>query len=145
MVEALKAERSSKLGDMRLCLILLSLVSFCFGADPSWEEKFRAIPNTKFLRDYMQRLSAKPHHVGSAYDKDNAEWILGKLKSWGFDANIETFDVLFPTPKERLVEMIEPVKFRAKLEEPVYAVDPTSDAEEANSFRPITLTRSTAT
>ena len=46
-------------------------------------------------------LSARPHHVGSPYDKDNAEWILAQFKEWGLDAHIETFDVLFPTPKER--------------------------------------------
>src|SRR5580700_10745517 len=92
-----------------------------------WETKFRAIPEPQNQRDYMQRLSARPHHVGSPYDKDNAEWIAAKLKSWGLDAKIENFDVLFPTPKERLVEMIEPVKFTAKLEEPPVAGDPTSD------------------
>jgi N-acetylated-alpha-linked acidic dipeptidase len=117
----------NKLGTMHNRLILLSLASACMAGDPSWEQKFRVIPNTQNLRDYMQRLSARPHHVGSAYDKDNAEWIAAKLKSWGLDAKIENFDVLFPTPKERLVEMLEPVKFTAKLEEPAVAVDPTSD------------------
>ena len=66
-----------------------------------WEAKFRAIPDTANLRAYMERLSARPHHVGSPYDKDNAEWILARFKEWGLDASIETFDVLFPTPKER--------------------------------------------
>ena len=74
----------------------------------------------------MRRLSAYPHHVGSAYDKDNAEWMLAKFKSWGFDAQIETFDVLFPTPKERLLELIAPTKYRAKLQEPPVSGDPTS-------------------
>src|SRR5580700_10531597 len=112
---------------MRLCIVLLSVVSVIFAADPQWEEKFRGIPDPQNLRDYMQRLSARPHHVGSPYDKDNAEWLVSKLKSWGLDAKIENFDVLFPTPKERLVEMIEPVKFTAKLEEPPVSGDPTSD------------------
>jgi len=92
-----------------------------------WEGKFRAIPDPQNLRDYMQRLSARPHHVGSAYDKDNAEWILAHFKQWGLDAHIETFDVLFPTPKTRVLEMTEPTKFTAKLEEPAIAVDPTSN------------------
>src|SRR5262245_35516012 len=61
-----------------------------------WEAKFRAIPDPANLRSYMQRLSARPHHVGSPYDKDNAEWILARLKEWGLDARMETFDVLFP-------------------------------------------------
>jgi N-acetylated-alpha-linked acidic dipeptidase len=95
-------------------------------AERDWETKFRAIPDPANLRAYMQRLSQRPHHVGSAYDKDNAEWILSKFKEWGLDANIETFDVLFPTPKERAVELIEPTKFTAKLAEPSVAGDPTS-------------------
>src|SRR5450755_162235 len=89
-----------------------------------WETKFRAIPEPQNLRDFMQRLSARPHHVGSPYDKDNAEWILARFKEWGLDAQIEIFDVLFPTPKERLLEMVEPVRFTAKIAEPTVAVDP---------------------
>jgi N-acetylated-alpha-linked acidic dipeptidase len=75
----------------------------------------------------MRRLSARPHHVGSPYNKDNAEWILAHFKAWGLDAHIERFDVLFPTPKVRLLEMLAPTKFTAKLEEPALVVDPTSN------------------
>ncbi|MBV9144803.1 MAG: M28 family peptidase [Acidobacteria bacterium] len=74
----------------------------------------------------MRRLSAYPHHVGSAYDKDNAEWMLAQFKSWGFDAQIENFYVLFPTPKERLLELVAPTRYRAKLQEPPVAGDSTS-------------------
>src|ERR1700761_3799811 len=49
-----------------------------------WEEKFRATPDQDKLREYMQRLTARPHNVGSPYDKDNAEWLLGKVKEFGF-------------------------------------------------------------
>jgi N-acetylated-alpha-linked acidic dipeptidase len=94
-----------------------------------WEAKFRAIPEPQNQRDYMQRLSARPHHVGSPYDKDNAEWMLAKFKEWGLDANIEIFDVLFPTPKVRVVELTEPTKFTAKLQEPALSVDPTSNQQ----------------
>jgi len=94
-----------------------------------WEAKFRAIPSPDSLREYMRRLSARPHHVGSPYDRDNAEWILAKLKGFGLDARIETFDVLFPTPKERIVELVEPTRFRAKLQEPPVAGDPTSSQQ----------------
>ena len=95
-----------------------------------WETKFQAIPKPDNLREYMKRLSARPHHVGSPYDKDNAEWILAKFKDWGLDAHLETFDVLFPTPKERLVEMLEPTRFVAKLEEPTVPGDPTSNQHD---------------
>src|SRR5262249_55541839 len=73
-----------------------------------WENKFRALPNPAIMRDSMQRLTARPHHVGSPYDKQNAEWILAQFKSWGLPAEIETFEVLFPTPKERVLEMTAP-------------------------------------
>jgi N-acetylated-alpha-linked acidic dipeptidase len=91
-----------------------------------WEVRFRAIPSPQNLHDYMQRLSARPHHVGSPYDKDNAEWILSKFKEWGLDAHIETFEVLFPTPKFRSLEMVAPERFTAKLMEPTVPGDPTS-------------------
>jgi len=95
-----------------------------------WEEKLRAIPSPENLRAYMQRLSSRPHHVGSPYDKDNAEWIAAKFKEFGLDTHIEQFDVLFPTPKERAVELVEGgPKFAAKLQEPAVTQDPTSNQQ----------------
>ena len=99
-------------------------------AERAWEEKFRALPAPDAIRENMRRLSARPHHVGSPYDKDNAEWMLAKFKEWGFDAAIENFYVLFPTPKERLVELLDASgakKFTASLQEPVVPEDPTSN------------------
>src|SRR5436309_4676959 len=92
-----------------------------------WEEKLRAIPSPENLRAYMQRLSSRPHHVGSPYDKDHAEWIAAKFKEFGLDTHIEQFDVLYPTPKERAVELVDGgKKFIAKLQEPAVEQDPTS-------------------
>jgi N-acetylated-alpha-linked acidic dipeptidase len=101
-------------------------------AEMNWEEKMRAIPKPELLREYMKHLSAEPHHVGSAYDKQNAEWIRDKYKSWGLDASLEEFEVLFPTPTERVLEMIEPTRFRAVLKEPVISEDP--DSGDANQL-----------
>jgi len=98
-------------------------------AEREWEAKFRAIPSPDSLREYMRRLSARPHHLGSPYDKANAEWILAKFKSFGLDAQIEQFDVLFPTPKERVVELVAPTRFVAKLQEPPVPGDPTSSQQ----------------
>jgi N-acetylated-alpha-linked acidic dipeptidase len=94
-----------------------------------WEAKFRALPSPDNQREYMRRLSARPHNVGSAYNKENAEWILSKFKEWGWDSRIETFTVLYPTPKERVLEMLEPTRYTAKLQEPPLAVDPTSNQQ----------------
>ena len=109
---------------------LLGFTAKSSATERHWEQTFQQIPDPKLLRDYMQRLSARPHHVGSPYDKQNAEWILSQLHSWGWDAKIEQFQVLFPTPKTRLLEMTAPTAFKAKLEEPALAVDPTSGQKD---------------
>jgi N-acetylated-alpha-linked acidic dipeptidase len=98
----------------------------------NWEEKMKSIPRPELLRDYMKHLSAEPHHVGSAYDRQNAQWIRDKFKSWGIDARLEEFEVLFPTPTERVLEMIEPSRFRAALKEPAIPEDP--DSGDANQL-----------
>ncbi len=125
-----------------LCVLVVPLGMLSFGdekpldgfsanssrAERQWEEKFRAIPKPENMRAYMEHLSARPHNVGTPYDKENAEWIAAKFKEWGLDTHIETFDVLFPTPKERAVELVEGgPKFVAKLEEPTVPQDPTSN------------------
>ena len=94
------------------------------------ETKFDATLNADDLRAWMKRLSARPHHVGSPYDKDNAEFLAGLYRSWGFDTKIEEFSVLFPTPKSRLVEMTAPEKFTLKLNEPTLKEDATSGQQD---------------
>ncbi|NUO65730.1 MAG: M28 family peptidase [Gemmatimonadaceae bacterium] len=95
-------------------------------AELDWEAKFKAIPAPDSMREAMRHLSARPHHVGSPYDSANAQWILARFKSYGWDAHIERFDVLFPTPVERVVELVAPTRYTAKLQEPTLSVDPTS-------------------
>ena len=94
--------------------------------EDGWERRFRDAVSADSIRENMRRLSARPHHVGSAYDRDNAEWILARFKSWGYDAKIETFSVLFPTPNVRVLEMLQPSVFHAGLKESVVSTDPTS-------------------
>lgn len=90
------------------------------------EAKFDASLKRENLINWLKRLSARPHHVGSQYGKENAEFMLSLFKSWGYDAQIERFDVLFPTPKTRFLEMTSPENFKAKLEEPALKEDATS-------------------
>ena len=101
-----------------------------------WESKFAALPEPSRMRASMQRLSARPHHVGSPYDKANAEWLRDQFRSYGWNAEIESFDVLFPTPKERVVELVEPTVFKAALQETAIDGDPTSNqqAEQLPSY-----------
>src|SRR3954469_11691997 len=98
-------------------------------AERDLETRFKAMPEPARMREAMRRLSARPHHVGSPYDKDNAEWLLGEFKSYGWDAHIENFDVLFPTPVDRVVELVAPTTYKATLQETPISLDPTSNQQ----------------
>jgi len=78
------------------------------------------------IGETIKKLSEDPHNLSSAKDKENAEYILSLYKQWGWDASIETFYVLFPTPKTRLLEMTSPTKYKALLKEPALKEDATS-------------------
>src|SRR3979411_1119057 len=71
-----------------------------------WEAKFRALPDPAAMRAYMQRLSARPHHVGSPYDKDNAEWIAAKFKEFGLDGEPQTVEWVFPPPQDPARQLV---------------------------------------
>jgi N-acetylated-alpha-linked acidic dipeptidase len=95
-------------------------------AQTQLETKFDANLSAADLREWMQQMSSAPNHVGSPHDKANAEFQLAKFKEWGWDASIETFSVLYPTPREVAVELIEPTVFKARLSEPPIEGDSTS-------------------
>ena len=90
------------------------------------EKKYDALLKKEELRDWMKWITAQPHHLGSPHGKAVAEFIAAKFRAWGYQTEIEKFDVLFPTPKTRLLEMSGPQNFRARLEEPALPEDSTS-------------------
>ncbi len=79
------------------------------------EQRFDADLAPAELRSWMEQLTSAPNHVGSAHDKANAEFILKKFREWGWDASIEEFTVLYPTPRQEAVELVAPTHFAAKL------------------------------
>jgi N-acetylated-alpha-linked acidic dipeptidase len=91
------------------------------------EKQLDAKLNPDNLRTWMKRLTARPHHLGSPYDKQNAEFLAALFTSWGYDTAIERFDVLFPTPKTRVLELLAPERYTAKLVEPPLKEDSTSN------------------
>src|SRR5687768_13093923 len=90
------------------------------------ESKFDATLKAENMIAWMKRLSARPHHLGSAYNKENADFIAAQFRSWGYETKLEEFHVLFPTPKTRVVEMTAPERFTLKLQEPPVEGDATS-------------------
>lgn len=90
------------------------------------EKNFDSNLKAQNLDIWMKKLSARPHHVGSPYDKENAEFMSELFRSWGYETSIDTYHVLFPTPKIRLLEMTSPKRYKAILEEPTLKEDATS-------------------
>ncbi|HEY5078947.1 MAG TPA: M28 family peptidase, partial [Opitutaceae bacterium] len=79
------------------------------------------------MRSWLEQLSSEPNQVGSPHDKANADFMLAKFKEWGWDAHIETFSVLYPTPKSETLELVAPTTFKAALKEGHKDGDRTSD------------------
>jgi N-acetylated-alpha-linked acidic dipeptidase len=92
----------------------------------NWEKQFDSQLSTKNMDAWMQFLTSHPHHVGSPQDKTNAEYIAGLYRQWGYHTEIESYFVLFPTPKFRLLELTGNKPYKAKLEEPALKEDRTS-------------------
>lgn len=107
-----------------------AIVGFSAGTVPTQlarEKQFDAGLKAENIDQYIKQLSAVPHQVGSPGDEANANLILSKFKSWGYDAAIETFYVLFPTPVTRLLEMTGSRNFKASLQEPALKEDGTTN------------------
>jgi len=105
---------------------LIGFTTESSGTQREIEAKFDSRLKVDNLREWMKRLTARPHHIGSAYNKQNADFIASLFRSWGYDTAIEEYTVLFPTPKTRVVEMTSPEKFTLRLLEPELKEDATS-------------------
>lgn len=88
------------------------------------EKQFTGALHWQDMDAWVKRLSAYPHHVGSPYDKENLFYIDSLFRSWGFETKVDTYYVLFPTPKIRQLELISPIKYKAVLMEKVIPDDP---------------------
>lgn len=101
------------------------------GTQRSLEQRFDAQLNAADLREWLQRMSAGAIHVGAPHNKANAEFMQQQLREWGWDAQIETFNVLYPTLKQHTLELVAPTRFVASLKEPAIAGDATSSRSDA--------------
>ena len=94
------------------------------------EAQYDALLNKDNLSQWMKRMTARPQHVGSPHAKENAEFMVALFREWGYEAELETYHVLFPTPTVRVVELVEPHPFTAQLREPEVDGDATSSIRE---------------
>jgi N-acetylated-alpha-linked acidic dipeptidase len=80
--------------------------------------------------EWLRRLSAKPHHVGSTAGRENARFLAELFESWGYETEIEEYEILLPTPKTRELELLAPHSFRASLEEDSLPEDPSTSVRD---------------
>jgi N-acetylated-alpha-linked acidic dipeptidase len=90
------------------------------------ERQFDASLNAAEMAGWMKTMAAEPNHVGSPHNKANAEMVLAQFRDWGWDAHIETFEVLYPTPISETLELVGAEPFKATLTEAPIPGDETS-------------------
>ncbi|MYJ27076.1 MAG: hypothetical protein F4080_16565 [Holophagales bacterium] len=88
------------------------------------------------LLEWNRLMTPRPHHAGAPQTEANARWMVERFRQWGFEAEIETFDVLFPTPRLRSLTLLEPTRFEASLVEEPAAGDGTAEVAVAEGLPP---------
>ena len=94
------------------------------------EARFDEQMNADNLRDWMEYIVSKPIYTGSPHNKETADWMVEQFRSWGFEAELEEYQVLFPTPRIRELQLLSPTTYRAQLREPALEEDRTSQIEQ---------------
>jgi N-acetylated-alpha-linked acidic dipeptidase len=108
---------------------ILGFTSESADAQRELEALFDEQMNRDNLRDWMERMTSEPFFVGSPHNKENVEWIAERFRAWGYETEIEEYQVLFPKPRIREVEMVAPEYYRALMTEPVLDADGTSGVD----------------
>ena len=90
------------------------------------ESFFDSKLSAKRVGENIKLMSSIPHHIGSVGGKFVADEIAKQFKSAGWDTKIVTYQLLFPTPKTRVLEMKGATNFKALLKEPALKEDATS-------------------
>ncbi len=106
---------------------------FAGGAGPdnsSLEQRFDAGIRPNEMSDWMKLMAAEPNHVGSPHDKANAEWQAAQFRSFGWDARIETFQVLYPTPVSEKIDLLGPKPYHVTLQEPPIPGDTSARSKQ---------------
>jgi N-acetylated-alpha-linked acidic dipeptidase len=89
-------------------------------AERELEEKFRAIPDPAHAESNLRHLTSEPHVAGTEASHRVAEWLRDQYRSFGFDAEIVTYNAWLPQPREVTLELTKPIaKKLASPEEPV--------------------------
>ena len=111
----------------------------------AWDARLRSSIDANQIRENMRRLTLRPHHVGSAYDKDNAEWILAKFSEWGWDARDRDLRRAVPDPEGAAARDDRAAPLHGDARRAASGASIRRPTRSANSCPPTTRIRSTAT
>ena len=95
-------------------------------AQKKLEANFDSQLSAKRVGENIKLMSSVPHHIGSVGGKFVADEIAKQFKAAGWDTKIVTYQLLFPTPITRVLEMKGTTNFKALLKEPALKEDATS-------------------
>ncbi|HEY8733929.1 MAG TPA: folate hydrolase, partial [Puia sp.] len=75
------------------------------------ENAFDQLVSRENIGVTIRDLSAVPHNLGSAGCKEVADKIQQKFRDYGFDVRMDIYQVLFPVPVTRILEMTSPQSY----------------------------------
>lgn len=90
------------------------------------ERDFDARLSASDLDEWLRILSRDPHHVGSAAGRAVVDFVAERFKEWGYDVEIAEYEVLFPSPRTRELELVAPTRYIATLTEDSLPEDPST-------------------
>ncbi|MEE2607894.1 MAG: transferrin receptor-like dimerization domain-containing protein [Pseudomonadota bacterium] len=78
------------------------------------------------MDEWLRELSSEAHHVGSPKGKKNADALAALFRSWNYAVEIAEYQILFPEPLTRELELLYPYQFTASLTEDSLEEDPST-------------------
>lgn len=94
------------------------------------EKRFDSNIDLNEMDKWLKDLSRVPHHVGSIASREVAEYVASEFESWGYEVEIEEYEVLIPTPKHLELELVSPRNYKALLHEESLAEDPSTSVRD---------------
>ena len=78
------------------------------------------------MDEWLREFSSEAHHVGSPKGKKNADALAALFRSWNYAVEIAEYQILFPEPLTRELELLYPYQFTASLTEDSLEEDPST-------------------
>lgn len=82
----------------------------------------------------FREFTAVPHPAGTIANRKVAEAIAERMRRYGWEVRIRSYDVLLPFPESISVSMEQPVRYTATLREDVVPVDPDTRADPGTTY-----------